>query len=170
MQETQLAEKKEAVINGITRGVDGLCQCGFSRDTFHDIEGRSGFLCFEESPTAVTFRAEIMALPMANISQLLEYIEQWVATQPSIVVLGSILSIESSCIVAIDNLNEPECSEMMTSTNTDTTDTTAPIIGGIVSGVIVLLIAAAAFVLVIVVFVSKHRKKESYNIEQDIYE
>ena len=166
MQETQLAEKTEAVIIGITRGVDGLCQCGFSRDTFHDIEVRSGFLCFEESSTAVTFRAEIMALPMANISQLLEYIEQWVATQPSIVVLGSILSIDSSCTVAIDNLNEPECSEMMTSTNTDTT---VPIIGGIVSGVIVFLIAAAAFVLVIVVFVSKHRKKESYNI-QDIYE
>ena len=174
MQGEKGAEKIEAVTSGITSGVDELCQCGFTHDTIHN----TGFQCFDESPTAVTFRAEIMALPTANISQLLGYIEQWVATQPSILVVDSILSIDSSCTVAIDNLNDPECNETTSTTTdspnttdtTDSTDTTTSLIGGIVGGIVAMLIAGAAFVLVIAVSVKKYRKKRSYNVEEDFYE
>ena len=117
--------------------MEGLCKCGFSRDAFYDIDATTGFQCFDESPTAVTFRGKIRALARANISQLLSYIEQWVATQPSIVVLSSILSIDSSCTVPIDSLSEAECSDIDVTATSNTDSSNAPItVGSIVGGVL----------------------------------
>ena len=95
----------------------------------------AGFQCFDQSPTAVTFRGEIGPSLTANSSQLISYLEQWVATDPTIVVLSSRLSVDSSCSVEISNFNDPECSDM-TSTSTKTA-----IIGGGVGGVFVILVA-----------------------------
>ncbi|CAI8053582.1 hypothetical protein GBAR_LOCUS29303 [Geodia barretti] len=108
-REIQPNEKKEAVITGVTRAVNELCQCDFSRDSFNEIDVTAGFQCFEASPTAVTFRAEIMDIAKANTSQLIGYIEQWVTSRPTIVVLGSRLSIDSDCEIEIDSFSEPEC-------------------------------------------------------------
>ena len=165
-QEIQTVEKTEAVITGVARAVEGLCQCGFSRDAFYDIDATTGFQCFDESTTAVTFRGEIRALARANISQLLSYIEQWVATQPSIVVLSSILSIDSSCTVAIDSLSEEECRNMTVSNAV--TPTTEVIVGG----VLILLIFAVLTVLIgvlvaMLVRMRRNSKKLSYTVEGD---
>ena len=156
--------------------MEGLCQCGFSRDAFYDIDATTGFQCFDESTTAVTFRGKIRALARANISQLLSYIEQWVATQPSIVVLSSILSIDSSCNVAIDSLSEVECSDIdVTATsNTDSSNAVAPVTGSIVGGVLGLLAVAVIAVLVVVLvvmFVKMRRRKALYTVEgESVYE
>ena len=106
-----------------------LCQCGFSRETFRNIDITAGFQCYDQSPTAVTFRGEIGPSLSANSSQLISYLEQWIATDPTIVVLSSRLSIDSSCSVEISNLNDPECSDVtstdMTSTDVTSTDVTS---------------------------------------------
>ena len=52
-------EKREAVITSVTLAVDKLCQCGFSRETYSNINITAGFQCFDESPNAVTFSGEI---------------------------------------------------------------------------------------------------------------
>ena len=170
-QEIQTVEKKEAVITRVARAVEGLCQCGFSRDAFYDIDATTGFQCFDESTTAVTFRGKIRALARANISQLLSYIEQWVATQPSIVVLSSILSIDSSCTVPIDSLSEAECSDIdVTATsNTDTT-VTGSIVGGVL-GLLAVAVIAVLVVVLVVMFVKMRRRKALYTVEgESVYE
>ena len=161
LQEIQPTEKKEQVITSVTTAVDELCQCGFSRETFHNIDVTAGFQCYDQSPTAVTFRGEIGPSLTANSSQLISYLEQWVATDPTIVVLSSRLSIDSSCSVEISNFNDPECGDM-TST-VPTAKNTGAIIGGAVGGVFVILLA----VIVLVVIVGRLRscrKKSSYKL------
>ena len=165
----------------MTRTVEELCRCGFSQEAFQDIDVTAGFQCFDASPSAVTFRAVIMDLPLASSSQLISYIEEWVATQPSIVVLSSRLSIDSSCAVEIDNFNAPECNDMTPSTsdgnnntNTNPNSVAGPVIGGVVGGICVLLLAIVALVLV-VIFVRNCQKKSTYKLnvhkeDIDIYE
>ena len=174
-QELQSGEKKDAVIAGVTRAVEEICQCGFSREAFLDVE--AGFQCFDESPTAVTFRAVIMDIAMASSSQLIGYIEEWIATQPSIVILSTRLSIDSSCTVEIQTFSAAECTDMTPSTRlTDGNNNTniASVAGGVVGGVTVLLIVIVLLVLV-VVFLRNKKKKATYKIDVhkediDIYE
>ena len=168
MQEIDSALKKEGLLIGVTRALDEICQCGFFREAFHDVDITAGFQCFDESPTAVTFRGEIGAALTANSSQLISYLEQWVATNPTIVIQSSRLSIDSSCNVAIDNFNDPEC--IISPVNDDSTNTGA-IIGGVVGGVFVMLIVAVA-VMVVAGFVRTQQKKASYKLDKEdvIYE
>ena len=166
IQETQPGEKKDAIIASVTRTVDEICQCGFSQESFQDIDATAGFQCFVESPTAVTFRAKIES------SQLISYIEEWVATQPSIVVQSSRLSIDSNCAVEIDNFEAPECtgttSSMTSTINDDNTNSiTGSVIGGIVGGLFILLIAVVSLVLIVFLLQRKRQKKTAYKLNLD---
>ena len=162
-------EKKEAVITSITRGVNELCQCDFSRDSFHEIDITAGFQCFAASPTAVTFRAEIMD---TNVSELIAYIEEWVASQPTIVVLSSRLSIDSDCEVEIESFSDPECGdtdrETASNTNIDANN-----IGYILGGVFVFLIALLIVALLLVLLCVRNRAKVPSTVKEEdspIYE
>ena len=143
-----------------------MCQCDFSRDSFHEIDITAGFQCFAASPTAVTFRAEIMD---TNVSELIVYIEEWVTSQPTIVVLSSRLSIDSDCDVQIESFSEPECGDTdhETASNSNDANRIGYIVGGILVGLLVLLI----FVVFLVLLCLKSRKKASYKVETDsVYE
>ena len=164
LQEIQPNEKREAVINSVTLAVDELCQCGFSRETFLNIDVTTGFQCFDESPNAVTFRGEIGPSLTASSSQLISYLDQWVATDPTIVVLSSRLTIDSSCSVEIDNFNDPECSDV--TPTVPAAKATDAIIGGVVGGVVAISIAVLALVAV-VCLLRNFGKKTSYNPEVD---
>ena len=155
------------MISSVARAVNDICHCDFSRDSFHDIDNTAGFQCFDSSPTAVTFRAEIMDSERANISQLIAILEQWVLSQPTIVVLSSRLSIDSDCSVEIESYSEAECSTIGTSSSSDNSSRIGSIAGGILGGLLVLVIV----VVVIIGLVVKLRKKASYSLDTDsIYE
>ena len=165
IQETQPGEKKDAIIDSVTRTVDETCQCGFSQESFQDIDATAGFQCFVESPTAVTFRAKIAS---ANSEQLISYIEEWVATQPSIVVLSSRLSIDGNCAVEIDNFKAPECTGIISTINSDNTNSiTGSVIGGVVGGLFILLIAVVTLVLIVFLLQRKRQKKAAYKLNSD---
>ena len=76
MQETDPTEKKEDLLNSIASAVDEICQCGFSSKIFYNVDTTAAFQCFDNSPTAVTFRGEIGSAMAANSSQVISYMEQ----------------------------------------------------------------------------------------------
>ena len=166
MQEIDLATKEEEFLSSVTRAMDEICQCGFSREIFHNVDGTAAFQCSEESPTTVTFRGEIGAALRANTSQVISYMEQWVATNPTIVVQNARLRIDSSCNVKIDSFNDPECGSMTSTVNGGSRSNTAVIVGGTVGGLLAILIIALSLV-VIVVLVRTQWKKVSYNVDSD---
>ena len=144
--------------------MDEICQCGFSRETFHNVDITGAFQCFEKSPTTVTFRGEIGPALRANASQVISYMEQWVTTNPTIVIQNTRLRVDSSCNVKINSFNDPECGNM-TSTVNDGSNT-AVIVGGILGGLLATLIIALSLV-VIVILVRTQWKKVSYNVDRD---
>ena len=149
--------------------MDEICQCGFSHETFYNVDTTAAFQCFDNSPTAVTFRGEIGVALTANCSQIISYIEQWVATNPTIVIQNSRLTVDSSCNVKIDRFNDPECGSETSTMNDDSANTGA-IVGG-VGGVIATLIIAVSLAAIVVVLVRTCQKKASYTVDKEnIYE
>ena len=129
----------------------------------------AGFQCFDESPTAVTFRGELSAALTANSTQLISYIEQWIATSPTIVVQRSRLSVDSTCDVAIDDFSDPECSDVSSSADDESSDAGA-IAGGILGGIFALVIIAVVLVIV-VLFIKTRNGRASYNVDKEnVYE
>ena len=158
------------MLNSVTSAVEEICQCGFSRETFHNADTTSAFQCFDNSPTAVTFRGEIGAALTANSSQVISYMEQWIATNPTIVIQSSRLSVDGSCNVKIDRFNDPECGS---ETSTDGSTNTGAIVGGAVGGVIATLIIAVSLAVIVVLLVRTCQRKASYKVNRDrdnIYE
>ena len=152
------------MIAGVVRAVSDLCQCDFSRDSFHEIDTTAGFQCFDASPTAVTFRAEILE---SDISHVIGYIEQWVASEPTVVVLSSRLSIDSGCKVEIESFSQPECSDETTA-GRDNSSIVGSVVGGIVGGVVVL---TTLVIILVALILLRRRKKASYSVDADsIYE
>ena len=138
--------------------MDDLCQCGFSGKTFH-----ATFQCFDKSPTAITFRGEIGSTVGANSSQVISYMEKWVATNPTIVIQSSRLSVDSDCNVKINSFNDPECRPMIPTVNDDSDNININIgaIIGLTGGVLTTLIIAVSLVVVIVVLLVRTRKKKA---------
>ena len=148
--------------------MDEICQCGFSRETFQNVDTTAVFQCFDISPTAVTFRGEIGVALTANSSQVISYMEQWVAMNPTIVIQSSRISVDGNCNVKINSFNDPECGSM-TSTMSDGSATTSANTGAIVGGAVI-----AALIIVVslaVVLLVTCQKKASYKVDKEnIYE
>ena len=165
------------MLKSITSAVDEICQCGFSRETLHNADTTAAFQCFDNSPTSVTFRGEIGVALTANSSQVISYMEQWVAMNPTIVIQSSRLSVDGSCNVKIDSFNDPECGSETstdggeTSTVNDGSATTGAIVGGAVGGVLATLIIAVSLALTVVLLVRTCQRKAPYKLDKEnVYE
>ena len=153
--------------------MDEICQCGFSRETFHNADATAAFQCFDNSPNAITFRGEIGVALTANSSQVISYMEKWVATNPTIVIQSSRLNVDGKCNVKINSFNDPECSSMTSTMNdgANSSAITGIIVGVAVGGVIATFIIAASLAVIVVLLVKTCQKKASHEVDKEnIYE
>ena len=82
------------------------CNCSYLADT---IISNGTLLCFVESSSFVTYRAQIQGNMEVSTFQLISYIEEWLTTSAVLNVRGELLHAESICAVAIPSWDEPEC-------------------------------------------------------------
>ncbi len=68
-----------------------------------------GFQCFADTPELVTFRAQIHGSSEIAALNLVQIIQEWVLSGPSINIKSQILNVKSSCPVLITALRENEC-------------------------------------------------------------
>ena len=162
------------MLNSVISALDEICQCGFSRETFHNADATAAFQCFDYSPNAITFRGEIGVALTANSSQVISYMEKWVATNPTIVIQSSRLSVDGKCNVKINSFNDPECSSMTSTMNDGSANNSAItdiIVGVAVGGVIATLIIVASLAVIVVLLVKTCQKKASHEVDKEnIYE
>ena len=151
--------KLSDIIAAVVHNTDELCQCGFNAEHITDY----AFQCFPNSDQHVTFRARLHGTAHANSSQLIKDIQQWVNTEIPVAVQGVRVNIDT-CPVAITSFQDPQCPET-TQPTSDTADTTAVIVGGVIAGMIVLILPMT--VIVIAVLVTKNRKFK-YSADQDV--
>ncbi len=100
-------------------------------------------VCFDDSPSHVTYRAVLTGTESVSTIQLARLMEQWVDNDPVAVVQSAGLSVTNSCPVVITNLNSPECPEDITNRTTSSSEAVnvGAVAGGVVAGVVVVTIA-----------------------------
>ena len=140
------------------------CQCGFGVDQIT----AASFRCFPESPTAVTFRAEISESLRLSASQLTGFLEAWVSSGAVVSIQAQMLTIDDTCDVLISSFNEGECRSVVGTAGTTavlgTAGTTAALIGGVVAGGLVLVLLLAIVVSTALLVLWKRKKKAKVDL------
>ena len=74
------------------------------------------FQCFPGSPNQVTFRGKVQDRAQATAREVIYYMEQWISSSDAVTmpVHHARLDINSTCVVLIASLNDPECPGYLT--------------------------------------------------------
>ena len=143
------------------------------------------FVCYQESPSHVTYRARLEGTSERGSDYLISLIEDWVRGGPGVIVTGVLMTVDSHCSVVISSFNEGECPPLVIepppppepSPSTDPTasvidgidtqdtgatpDTTGIVAGAVVAVIVIVLIIAITIAIVVIVFlVLKSRRGE----------
>ncbi len=170
--------KTDDITNRLTQGIESQCACGFNSSLILN----SFIVCFDDSPSHVTYRAVLTGSDSASTIQLARLMEQWVENDPIVVVQRVGLSVTNSCPIVIANLNSPECPEDITNraqiaTPTSTSFTSSTYyyfthtptegagivvnVGAVAGGVVAGVLAIAVLVLIVIVVLLLLRQQRS---------
>ena len=86
----------------MVKELNQLCQCDYQVDGITN----AGFRCFPESPTAVTFRAEISESPLLPATQLVGFLEAWVSSGRVVLEQAQLLNVDTTCATIIDSFTK----------------------------------------------------------------
>lgn len=139
----------------IVTEISSRCNCDFTENHIR----KGGFLCFPSSSQAITYRGELRGTTQASASDLITYMEDWVASNNvTILVKSQWLTVDSSCSVAIASVRDPECvaEREEPSPNVEESSPTVGIIVGVVLAAVVLVVVV---IVVIVMAVSMYRSR-----------
>ncbi len=134
------------------------------------LRGIGWFICFQDSPYYITYRAELHGTLLASTSQLLRDLEEWTLSGTPISVQAQLLIPDVICAVAISSIGEEECSRPtdVVTMNTMTESSALPITGivaGIIVGMVVFILIVA--LVLVILLIRYHRKSSSFNLKRD---
>ena len=98
---------------GISHGVNEQCpHCELEHTNITEGE----FQCFPGSPNQVTFRGQVHDRAQATAREVIMYIEQWITSSDmvSLPVHHARLRINTTCVVLLASLDDPECPGYLT--------------------------------------------------------
>ncbi len=158
--------KTDDITNSLTQGIESQCPCGFNSSLILN----SFMVCFDASPSHVTYRAVLTGSESVSTIQLARLMEQWVENDPIVVVQRAGLSVTNSCPIVIANLNSPECPEditnrtqMATPTSSiatpSLTESVVVSVGAVAGGVVAGVLAIAVLVLIVIVLVMWRQRR-----------
>ena len=158
LQVTLTEEKLEDVKSALLEELKLSCaECS------SDIIDMQSFSCYEESPTHITYRARLEGTSERDSGTLISVIEEWVRGEPSLIVTGIRMTVDSDCSVAITSPDEPECSPSPITTpvllemNSTSVTNTPLIVAGVAGVIVTIVIATAALISIMCILKSRHR-------------
>lgn len=95
---------KYHVEKSLVEAVEQRCECHFPKDSLLGAR----FSC-EMSPNLTTYRNTLLGTHNVNATQFIRYIQDWVSSDPMIIIKNYAVRVDRSCPVSIKSLNEPEC-------------------------------------------------------------
>ena len=124
LQISDPVEKVHDVTQGIVSGINK--HCTYCHLDNHDIT-QTEFQCFPGSPNQVTFRGKVQDRAQATAREVINYMEQWISSSDAdtILVHHIRLDINSTCVVLIASLNDPECPGYLTAPHVHTVTTSS---------------------------------------------
>ena len=157
-------EKLSDVTEQIVLQLTDSCECALTAEYIGD--GR--LVCDPNEPEKVIFQGRIISTPERNSTGFLPMLRSWVLNEPTIVVQGVQLKVESRCSVELANLGDTECvhlpTESVVASNFPVPEerSSFPVLGvaGAVGGVLALVILAVIIVGAIVCVKKLRRVKD----------
>ena len=158
MQHDDSLEKLSDVTEQVVLQLTDSCECALTAEYITDRR----LVCDPNEPEKVIFQGRIISTPERNSTDFLPMLGLWVLNEPTIVVQGVQLKVESRCSVELADLGDTECVQPPT----DSVIGSVPGVVGAVGGVLV-LVALAVIVVVTVICVKKlrWRKGEEYTMK-----
>ncbi len=161
------SEKSQDIISHLTLLLIEQCQCNIDMNTAIT---NGGFQCFANSQEFVTYRAQVQGTSEVPALDLVQILQQWVSSGPSVNIKAQILDVKSSCPVLIASLSEAECdcSTSITTFNDKVTDAvTNSVMDGIsdivndsdpstdvnLTTIIIISIVCATLIILVIAFV-----------------
>ena len=155
IQHDDSLEKLSDVTDQIILQLTDSCECTLTTEYIAD--GR--LVCDPNEPEKVIFQGRIISTPERNSTDFLPMLGLWVLNEPTIVVQGVQLKVESRCSVELADLGDTECLQPPTNSVIGS----VPGVAGAVGGVLV-LVALAVIIVVTVICVKKaHQGKGDEN-------
>ena len=158
IQHDDSLEKLSDVTEQVVLQLTDSCECALTVEYITDRR----LICDPNEPEKVIFQGRIISTPERNSTDFLPMLGSWVLNEPTIVVQGVQLKVESRCSVELGNLGDTECVQPPTNSVIGS----VPGVAGAVGGVLV-LVALAVIVVVTVICVKKlrWRKGEEYTMK-----
>ena len=142
--------KTDDITNSLTQGIESQCACGFNSSLILN----SFMVCFDDSPSHVTYRAVLIGTESVSTIQLARLMEQWIENDPIIVVQRAGFSVTNTFPVVITDRNSPEYPEDIINRTTATTSPTESVVvnvGAVAGWVVAGVLAIAVLVLIVIV-------------------
>ena len=158
IQHDDSLEKLSDVSEQVVLQLTDSCECALTAEYIAD--GR--LVCDPNEPEKVIFQGRIISTSERNSTDFLPMLGSWVLNEPTIVVQGVQLKVESRCSVELADLGDTECVQP----STDSVIGSVPGVAGAVGGVLV-LVALAVIIVVTVICVKKTHegKSEKYTMK-----
>ena len=151
--------KSSDIIQEVVNELSRRCQCSVEVDQITT----AGFICFPESPTAVTFRAKISGSQQVLSSQLISFLEEWTSSSVRILVQAQLLSVDGSCDVEISSASDPECVATTPSVSTPSGLNVTQI--SIIAVVAILVLSLTIIVAVLALLLARWKHKRKGTVE-----
>ena len=150
MQHDDSLEKLSDVTEQIVLQLTDSCECALTVEYIAD--GR--FVCDPNKPEKVIFQGRIISTSERNSTDFLPMLRLWKVNEPTIIVQGVQLTVESRCSVELANLGDIRCghlpTESVVASNFPVPEERSgfPVLGvaGAVGGVLVLVVLAVIIV------------------------
>ena len=136
-------EKSVDVVQAVAAGIDQFCHCHFSSDYIGDRR----VLCDQEACHRAVFQGRIISTNHRNSTELLQDLERWISSTPTVEVQGEQLQVVSNETL---NCDKQEKSDMLGAT-----------LGTIVVLILVLLCIITATVVCVIYWKWRLTKKRS---------
>lgn len=104
MQRTDSSEKTSDVVKQLVLQLTGSCECAITTKYIAD----GGVVCSSE-PGEVIFQGRIISTTTKNSIDLMTLLQEWVLGNPTVIIQGVQLKVESECSVQLETLGNTTC-------------------------------------------------------------
>ena len=169
IQHDDSLEKLSDVTEQVVLQLTDFCECALTVEYIADRK----LVCNQNEPEKVIFQGRIISTPERNSTEFLPILRLWKVNEPTIVVQGVQLKVESRCSVELANVGDTECGHGQLPTDSDQYPTDrvvvpipgvkssfpVPEVAGAIGGVLVLMVCAVILVGAIICVKKLHRVK-----------
>ena len=169
IQHDDSLEKLSDVTEQIVLQLTDSCECALTVEYIAD--GR--LVCDPNEPEKVIFQGRIISTPERNSTDFLPMLKSWKVNEPTIVVQGVQLKVESRCPVELATLGDTQCvqppTDSVVASNFPVPEKRSnfpiPEVAGGVGGALVLVVLVVVIVAAIICVKKLCRGKGEKNIE-----